>query len=186
MMTMVANDLSDVFMLPLATYLSGEIWSVLEATKLFLVPFIILMLVAIGKARKQGVDEGSSAIQAYKHIEVGIISMFIVLLFACKPLSGNGAISPATISVKNFSCLVGGGSVTSSGGADSTRNGLGVFNGIDKREFLNNPYVRLIPKSSPTLATGLMNQLSIGLANASIAALPVCASYLNALRFIKD
>lgn len=178
MMTMVSNDLSDVFMLPLATYLSGEIWSILEATKLFLVPFIILMIAAIGQARKQGVDEGSSAIQAYKHIEVGIITMFVVMLFACKPLSSNGSVSPASISVKNYSCLVGGGSISSSGGADSNRNGLGIFNGVDKSAFLNNPFIRVIPASSPTLATGLMNQLSIGLTNASVAALP-CVSHTS-------
>ncbi len=159
-------------MLPLATYLSGEIWSILETTKLYLIPFIMLMIVAMAQARKQGVDEGNSAIQAYKHIEVGIVSMFVVILFACKPLSISNAISPSSVSVKNFSCLVGGGSVSGAGGADASRNGLGVFNGIDKSDFLNNPYVRLIPPSPPTLAAGLMNQLSIGLTNASVAALP--------------
>ncbi|WP_181317668.1 conjugal transfer protein TraG N-terminal domain-containing protein [Photobacterium phosphoreum] len=168
MMTMVANDLSDVFMLPLSTYIADQIWSVIEDTKLFLVPFIIMMIVAIGQAKRQGVDEGNAAIQAYKAIEVSTISMFLIMLVACKPMSVAGNFTATSISVKNYSCLIGGGAVVGGG----RMSGLGIFNSIDKNEFLNNPYIRQVPPTSPTLLGGLLNQFGIGITNAAIASLP--------------
>lgn len=168
MMTMVANDLSDVFMLPLSTYISDQIWVVIEDTKLFLVPFIIMMIVAIGQAKRQGVDEGNSAIQAYKAIEVSTVSMFIIMLVACKPMSMAGSFSAASVSVKNYSCLIGGGAIVGGG----RMSGLGIFNSIDKSQFLNNPYIRQIPATSPTLLGGLLNQFGVGITNAAIASLP--------------
>ena len=168
MMTMVANDLSDVFMLPLSTYIAGQIWSVIEVTKLFLIPFILMMIIAIGEAKRQGVDEGNSAIQAYKAIEVSTVGMFLIMLIACKPMSVAGNFSAASVSVKNYSCLIGGGAVVGGG----KMSGLGIFNTIPKSDFLNNVYIRQIPATSPTLLGGLLNQFGIGITNAAIASLP--------------
>ncbi|HIF9337796.1 TPA: conjugal transfer protein TraG N-terminal domain-containing protein [Photobacterium damselae] len=159
---MITNELSDLLMMPLSSYVGSQIWDVLEQTKLFILPFFLLMVVAIGQAKKQGIDEGCPAVQAYKHIEVGIISMFFIVIFACKPLGSSANFRAADISYKNYSCFVD----------DAGHRGIGIFNLMNKSDILNEPYLNNFPSTSPTLLVGVLNTFGIGITNAAIASLP--------------
>ncbi|WP_318521109.1 conjugal transfer protein TraG N-terminal domain-containing protein [Photobacterium leiognathi] len=159
---MVTNELSDLLMMPLSSYIGGQIWDVIEQTKLFILPFILMMIAAVGQAKKQGIDEGTPAIQAYKHIEVSTIAMFFIILFACKPLGASANFHASDISYKNYSCFVD----------DEGHRGIGIFNLMDKSTILNGSYLSNFPATSPTLMVGLLNTFGIGITNAAIASIP--------------
>lgn len=160
---MIVNELAEIVLIPFSSMIAEGIWEVIEETKLYLIPFILIAWASANEARSAGDEAGAPAIQVFRKIEARYIAMFIVMIFAGKPVSFQQ--STNDIGYKTFSC---------------TKDGIGITN-------LSESSVKEIANSTvgvfrTTLWSGLVNIFSTGVTNASIASIPCkTGSYRKAL-----
>ncbi|MBD1577707.1 conjugal transfer protein TraG [Vibrio sp. S11_S32] len=152
---MLTNEPTDLFFIPLANFMSGQIWDLILQTKLYIIPFIITLVVLANEARAAGADEGTPAIQAFRKFEAKAWAMLVIILFAVQPFSFSSPETYRDIKYKSYSCLAGG---------------LGTYLTVD--QLSRNPTVQSIEGANPSLWNALMNMFSTGVTNAAIHAIP--------------
>ncbi|WP_105903700.1 conjugal transfer protein TraG N-terminal domain-containing protein [Vibrio gangliei] len=152
---MLTNEATDLFFIPLGNYMSSQIWDLLLQTKLYIIPFIIVLIVCFNEARAAGADEGTPAIQTFRKFEAKAWGMFVIILFAVQPFSFSSKETFRDITYKSYSCLAGG---------------LGTYLTVDQLSI--NPTIQSIEGANPSLWNALMNMFSTGVTNAAIHAIP--------------
>lgn len=151
-MNIVTNELTGMFLLPLAQTMSLGVWDVINGLGLVFIPFLYIYVKSFFEARAQGLDEGSPSVLAIKLVEKSFIGYVVIIAFVLTPISGQFVVDH-----RQFSCmdnpsllnndLAGAGSANS-----SALSALGV--NLD---------------TSPPLYFGLIHQISTGFNEAALS-----------------
>lgn len=157
------SEATGVFTIPLGIHFSNVIWNFMNEIGIIFIPFFLVILQSVNKARAMGRDEGSPQIMALKLIEGKFIAMFTILFTFVMPVNLHNQSVPTTITsdphepinFRAFSCNAGRSSIIAP--TDRVNPRLTNFNGYDMG----------LP-----MMLGLANQGIQGFTNTMIAKIP--------------
>ena len=144
MMIAVQESTAQV-VIPLGISVGYQLYTLINDLHLYVVPFIVMMISEIAKAKSSGNDEGSAAIVALKNIDINFYSMFFVMMLFFIPLE-----MQTNTSFKSYQCSV-------NGRTETVDKGFGLPNvgrNPDYGEVFNNVKV--------AVGWGVANQLFVG------------------------
>ncbi len=99
---MVVNDPFEVYTMLLGFFLNNRIWDLMVLTGLAYVPLLVLIVSSVSKAYQGGDDEGDRGSMALRYIEVGLIRIFVVMIFCLIP---NGEpFETSAVRYNNYTC----------------------------------------------------------------------------------
>ncbi|MEE9493620.1 MAG: conjugal transfer protein TraG N-terminal domain-containing protein, partial [Gammaproteobacteria bacterium] len=154
--------------------LYDNLWSVLAASGLVYVPFIVIIISSIAQAKKGGDDEGSAAKQSLKNIEVDVMIGIVVMFIAAIPFSnvqlGNMQYVKPTLDCAVQNDIAAGtipGTVTGTNTGTSYDNTLASISGQTGR----------IP-----IWWGFVHTMTKAIVSASVASIP-CSGNMAAVNF---
>ena len=82
---MIVNQPYEVYTLALGFFLNNRIWELLIMTGVAYIPIIIMIINSVAGAYQGGDDEGDRGSVALRHIEMGILRIFVIMVFALIP-----------------------------------------------------------------------------------------------------
>lgn len=155
-MQLVTNEMTGMFLLPLANGIGNMVWSILNGIGIIFVPFVFLIVRCFFEARAQGLDEGSPAAYAIKLFEKSFWGYVVVIIFVLLPTRGE-----LTVEHRQFSCADNPSLISNdySSRQNSTANQR-VLDVLGARDV-----------SSPSLWVGFMHQLSVGFTETAVSKL---------------
>lgn len=154
----IASDITGLFLLPLSVTMHNYAYDIMNQMGLIFIPFIIVIVRDFFVARSLGSDNGSAAIMYIKTIEVELLKKFFVLMFFVMPVTtSNASFSHSQYSQSTFPSILSG-----------------TENVSDLNP--NTNFSDLFGKGQLPLAFGLLNNLSTGFSNATLAKIPCTIS----------
>ncbi|EGR4213369.1 conjugal transfer protein TraG N-terminal domain-containing protein [Vibrio metoecus] len=165
-MNIVTNEISGIFMLPLASSLSNLNWQVMNELGIVFIPFIYSIVRCFFEARSQGLDEGSPAVLAIKLFEKAFWGYIIVIFLVATPYQ-----SPLKVHHKQYSCsdnpsLISNQFIGANAATTTALAALGADTTI-----------------SPPFWYGLLHQVSVGINETATSKLS-CKKGLTALEVV--
>ncbi|MCG9576697.1 conjugal transfer protein TraG N-terminal domain-containing protein [Vibrio tubiashii] len=173
---LTANDILDVFMLPIGFFVQNRIFDILLQTGLIWVPYMIVLMMIIVEVRMNGM-KGEQAIEMIlSQAEIKCLSMSVVLALAVVPYTVGGPSTPDSIQYTASSCN------------DKYRRVLVGQNVPEVRESFT--FTHNI-ESYSNVIYGITNLFSTATVNAVTATLPCTIGYkdfeyIKANTFIQD
>lgn len=82
---MVVNQPYEVYTLAIGFFLNNRIWELMIMTGIAYIPIITMIIGSVVDAYTGGDDEGDRGSVALRHIEVGIIRIFCIMIFVLIP-----------------------------------------------------------------------------------------------------
>lgn len=82
---MVVNQPYEVYTLAIAFFLNNRIWDLMVMSGIAYIPVITMIVSSIVEAYTGGDDEGDRGSVALRHIEIGIVRIFCVMIFVLIP-----------------------------------------------------------------------------------------------------
>lgn len=155
-MQLVTNEMTGMFLLPLANGVGNMVWSILNGIGIIFVPFVYLIIRSFFEAKAQGLDEGSPAVYAIKLLEKSFWGYVIVIIFVLIPTRGE-----LTVEHRQFSCADNPSLLSNdySMAQNSTANHR-VLDVLGARDV-----------SSPSMWVGFLHQLSVGFTETAVSKL---------------
>lgn len=151
-MNIVTNELTGMFLLPLAQTMSLGVWDVINGLGLPFIPFLYIYTKSFFEARAQGLDEGSPAVLAIKLVEKSFIGYVIIIAFVLTPISGQFKVDHRQFSCMDNPSLLNNDLAGANTANNSALSALGV--NLD---------------TSPPLYFGLIHQISTGFNEAALS-----------------
>ncbi|MFL7013577.1 conjugal transfer protein TraG N-terminal domain-containing protein [Enterovibrio norvegicus] len=145
-MNLVTNELSGIFLLPLAAVLGEKVFELVAGLGLFAIPFGYIIVASTFEARAQGLDEGSPAVLAVKMVEKSFWGFVFIIILALMPVSGKLNVEHRQYSCLDNPSLVGNKLANASTASEDALRALGITS-----------------EMSPPMFVGWLHQLSTGM-----------------------
>lgn len=159
---LVANELLDIFMLPIGFFIQNRLYDLLYYTGMLWVPFMIVAMMIVVEVRMNGLKGEEAVEMILSQLEIRFLSMAVVLMIAVVPYTTGSSSTPADIDYSVTSCN------------DKYRR---IVLGDKVGDFRDNFSFNHEIESYPNLAYGVTNLMSTGMVNAVVATLPCSIGY---------
>ncbi len=159
---LTANDILDIFMLPIGFYVNNRIYEVFEATGLLWLPFMIVAVMVVIEVRMNGLKGEQAVEMILTQLEIKFICMATILMVAVVPYEGGKPTTPNEINYAVTSCNDKFRRVVVGDSIPQMKEAFGYTHNIE---------------SYSNLAYGFTNVVSTGVVNGVVATLPCSIGY---------